>query len=89
MMSHQMLKDVFCGKKKLFKLNEVKFIHAPKYDEISVKSLYPKFIQLDGMNLYFPDKYAKGKQADREYMFNIANTLYPEQVEHLINHALS
>ena len=41
------------------------------------------------MKQYFPDKYSKGRQCDREYMFNIANTMHPRVVEELIDHALS
>ena len=77
MITYDMLKLVFAGKKKLLKLKEVKFIQTPKYDEISVKNLYDKFIDMEGMKDYFPDKYAKGRQCDREYMFNVANILYP------------
>lgn len=28
--------------------------------------------------LYFPDKFPKGRTPDREYMFNILNTLRPK-----------
>ena len=55
------MKAIFAGTKKLMKLKEIKFIQAPKYDEISVKNLYVRFIGLDGMKDYFPDKYAKGR----------------------------
>ena len=81
MCTHGFLKLVFEEKKKLYKLSDIKFIQVPKYDEISVKSLYEKFIELDDMACYFPDKYAKGRQCDREYMFNIANTLHPKIVQ--------
>ena len=72
-----MIKEIFCGEKKLMKLKEVKFITMPKYDELSVKNLYDKLIELEGMKQFFPSKYAKGRQCDREYLFNIANTLHP------------
>ena len=49
MITHAMLKDIFAGNKKLMKINDVKFIQAPKYDEISVKNLYNRFIKLEGM----------------------------------------
>ena len=62
------------------KLSEVKFISVPKYDEISVKNLYDRFKLLDGMAKYFPEKYAKGRNCDREYMFNVTNSKYPEVV---------
>ena len=39
------------------------------------------------MKFYFPDKYPKGRQCDREYMFNVANTLYEEVTTELIHHA--
>ena len=88
MMNKDWLKAIFAGKKKLFKRIKVDFIKVPKYDEISVKALYNKLITFENMHLYFPDKYAVGRQADREYFFNIANTLHPDVVKEIINHAL-
>ncbi len=44
-----MVKEIFAGEKKLLKLSEVKFISVPKFDEISVKNLYGKLLELDGM----------------------------------------
>ena len=81
-------KELFQGNKKLLKLSEVKLIAVTKYDELSVKNLYDNFMTLEGMKDFFPDKYPKGRQCDREYMFNIANTLYEEITNELINHAL-
>ena len=52
-------------------------IEVPKFDELSVKNLYDELLALDNMDLYFPDKYPKGRQCDREYIFNVANTLHP------------
>ena len=40
------------------------------------------------MDKYFPDTYAKGRVCDREYMFNVANTLHGGVVQELISHAL-
>ena len=78
---------IFKGKKKLLKLNEVKFVHVIKYDELSVKNLYDKFMTLEGFADYFPDKYPKGRVIDREYMFNIANTLHEDIVKEIIQYA--
>ena len=50
MLTHGFLKDVFEGKKKLMKLKEVKHIQFPKYDEISVKNLYGKFLKLEDIS---------------------------------------
>ena len=61
MFTKEFQKALFAGEKKLMKLSDVKLISAPKYDELSVKALYPIFIRLDGMKYYFPDKYSKGR----------------------------
>ena len=54
-------KEIFRGKKKLLKRKDVQFIKVVKYDELSVKGLYDKFMTLDGMIDYFPAIYPKGR----------------------------
>lgn len=81
-------KDIFSEKKQLVKKKHIHFIEVPKYDELSVKNLYDKFMSLGNVPVYFPDKYPKGRQCDRDYMFNIVNTLKPDMVEELIKHAV-
>ena len=39
------------------------------------------------MKFYFPDSYPKGRQCDREYMFNVANTLYEKITTEVVQHA--
>ena len=70
-------KDIFSEKKQLIKKRNVLYIIVPKFDELSVKNLYDKLLSLSDMKLYFPTKYPKGRQCDRDYMFNVANTLHP------------
>ena len=41
------------------------------------------------MEKYFPDQYASGRGCYRDYMFNIANTKYPDEVKELIEHAVN
>ena len=81
-------KEILSGKKKLLKLQDVKFISVIKYDELSVKHLYDKFLGLNGVKDYFPSQYAKGRQCDRDYMFNVANTLHNDVVKEIVEHAL-
>ena len=88
MFTKDFAKEVFSGRKRLLKMNEVKFVNVTKYEELSVKNLFDKFLTLDGMSFYFPDKYPKGRQCDRDYMFNVANTLYEQITQELIQHAL-
>ncbi len=38
------LRDVLSGKKKTFKVNELKLADVPRYPEISVKNLHPDVI---------------------------------------------
>ena len=81
-------KDIFAEKKILMKKKNVLYINVPKFDELSVKNLYDKLIKLDNMPKYFPDKYPKGRQCDREYLFNVANTLHEGVIQEYIDHAL-
>ena len=81
-------KDIFAEKKQLIKKKNVFYIDVPKFDELSVKNLYDTLLELDGMQSYFPDYYPKGRQCDRDYMFNIANTLHPGVVQEYIEFAL-
>ena len=66
---------------------EVRFCNPPAYDEIGVKALYEKIVKQQYMTKYFPDKLPKGRQMDRSYMYNIWNTVHPDQVMAVINHA--
>ena len=59
-----------------------------KFDELSVKNLYDGLMQLEGCLLYFPDSYPKGRVCDREYMFNVVNTLHEEIITEILQHAL-
>ena len=86
-MTKDHLKAVLQGKKKLLKIDQVKHCNAPKFDEIGVKALYDEIVKIPNMKLYFPDSYPAGKQCDRTYMYNVWNTLYPEDVKEVINYA--
>ena len=59
-----------------------------RIDEISVKKLYDDFMQLDKVKMYFPDSYPKSRVCDREFMFNVINTLHPDVVTRIREHAL-
>ena len=88
MFTKDFAKEIFQGKKKLLKESEKKGVKITKYDELSVKNLYEKFMTLPGFAEYMPAKYAKGRQCDRTYMFTVANTLHPGVVTKLLEHAL-
>ena len=46
-------------------MKDVTPCNAPLYDEIGVTRLYDKVVQIEGMAIYFPDKYPKGRKCDR------------------------
>lgn len=56
-------------------MKEVSFIKVPKYEELSVKLLYPQAMEDDEINAYLPDMRGKCKPLDRSFFFNILNTL--------------
>ena len=68
-------------------MHEVRFCNAPAYDEIGVKALYDKVIAQPGMAEYFPDKFPKGSQCCKTYMYNVWNTVHPEKVRAVLEYA--
>ena len=89
MLNKDFLRQILVEEKKLLELSEVHWIEVPKYEELSVKSLYPKFLGDDKMMTYFPDRLPKGRLPDRAYFFNLMNTVYPEYTQELIRVAQS
>ena len=62
---------------------------VPRFDELSVSGLYPKFKLEPKVNIYMPDQMPKGKSIDREYFFNVLNTVYEDRMTAMIAHASS
>ena len=86
-MNKDFLKAVLAGKKQLMKKNEVDYVTVPRYDELSVKTIFPMFAKDAEMMAYFPDQFPKGKGPPREYFFNILNTLHPDYLNQVMSHA--
>ena len=61
--------------------------NVPFYDELSVKNLWPIMKKDKEFMLFFPDQLPKGRLPDREYFFNILNTLNEPYVGQLVEHA--
>ena len=87
MINKDFFKQVFDGQKRLLGMNEVRRVNVPKYDELSVKNLWPTMSQDPEFMQFFPDVFPKGKIADREYFFNVMNTVHEEYTQALIRHA--
>ena len=79
--------NVLIGKKMLMKKNDVQKISVPHYDELSVKALWPQFKKDVEFTKYFPDSYLAGKGPPRQYFFDIMNTIYPDHLNQILEHA--
>lgn len=87
MINKDFLKQVFADSKSLLKRSDLRTIETPKYAEISVKNIYP-MVQRDPLLMkYFPDSLPKSREPDREYTFNVINTLKPGYMQDIIRHA--
>ncbi len=87
MINKDFLKQVFSEEKMLLGLNAVKRVNVPMYNELAVGKLWPEISQDPTFMRYFPDKMAKGRLPDREYFFNVLNTVHEVYVQALIKHA--
>ena len=67
------LKKLLKEEKKFFKKDDVNMVDVEAYDEFSVGKIYKDAVTLEGMAPYFPDKFPKGRQCNKKYMFNIFN----------------
>ena len=81
MLNKDFLRQILAEDKKLLELSEVHWIEVPKYEELSVKNLYPKFKDDKDMMAYFPDRLPAQRLPDRTYFFNIMNTTHPDYTQ--------
>ena len=65
MINKDFLKQVFANEKKLLKMSKLKPVNVPKFDEISVKKIWPMIKEDPDVLIYFPDEYPQGKEPDR------------------------
>ena len=86
-MNKDFLKLVLSGRKKMLKLSEVKRVHVPNYDELSVTAMMRDMANDPVFMLYIPDKLPKGRNCDRVYFFDILNTVHEDFLQALIKHA--
>ena len=87
MLNKDFLKEIFTEEKKLLRLDEVKRICVPLYDELAVIKLWPMMKSDQELMKFFSTKMAKGRVPDREYFLNVLNTFQGEYLQRLIRHA--
>ena len=81
------VRAVLRGEKKLLKISEKRSVNVPKYDELSVKNIFPKFKRDAEVMQYLMDEYPANRLPDRDYFFTVLNTVHPEHVRKMIEHA--
>ena len=57
------------------------------YDEVSVRKVWLFAKEDAALSFYFPDIYKKDRYPDRDFFFNVLNTLYPDYLKSVIQHA--
>ena len=87
MYNKDFLRLVLADSKNLLELKNVKFVHIPVFDELSVKKFWPMMKSDATFMKYFPDKLPKGRLPDREYFWNVFNTLNEDYVSELVRKA--
>ena len=71
----------------MFEMEEIRPKNIPKYDELSVKNIFPHLKADPEVMAYFPNQMAQNRWPDRTYMFTILNTLKPDYVQNIVLHA--
>ncbi len=84
MLNKDFIKLVLVEKKKLLSLSKVKNVHIPKYEELSVKKLWSLMHNVDDFMVYMPDPTPDGRLPDRQYFWNVLNTVNSEYVSQLV-----
>ena len=78
-----------CGEKKLLTMAELKPIAVPPHPELAVCTLYEEYANRAALAALMPPKIAKGRQLDKQYFWNCVNTMYPGEVQAMVEHANS
>lgn len=71
----------------LLPLTDVKHISVPHYPEMNIKHLFSHYKDDESLSKYLPSKFAKGRQVDRTFFFNVFNTIYPKELAKMISNA--
>ena len=75
MVNKDFIRQILQEEKELMELDSVRCVNMPMYDELSVKNIWPHVQGNPRIMRFFPDMLPKGRLPDREYFFNILNTL--------------
>ena len=83
------LKQILSGQKMVLLQKDVKAIKVPLYEELNVDKLWKHYHLDERLHKYLPDHVAKGRQVNRKWFFDLFNSLAPEVLQEIIDHAES
>ena len=75
MLNRDFMKQLLGEEKKLLELRAVRQCNVPRFDELSVKKFWPLMQPDANFMLYMPDPTPEGRLPEREYFWNVLNTL--------------
>lgn len=79
------MKDVISGKRKHFKIQQISYIQVPKFPELSPYNIIEKFnLKQNQLMLNYCPEIEKKEPYDREFFFNIFNTLNENMMQKMI-----
>ena len=81
------LKQLFAWKKQLIPRNQLRPIEVPHLDELSADSLIKDVMTIPDICKFFPEQKTPVNRPDRDFFFNIINTVDPDYLSALIRHA--
>ena len=86
-MTKDILKEVFAGRKHLIPRSQLRPIEVPKYDELSIVSLFADIMKEKDLAKFFPEQRTKADLPDRQFFFNVVKTTDPDYLAALLKHA--
>ena len=87
MVNKDHMRDILMEEKLFMPMKEVNPVTVPKWDELSVKNLWQHVQKVPAIMRYMPRKMPKDRLPCREYFFNVLNSLNPDYVKTIIEHA--
>ena len=78
------VKQLLAGRKKAFKLTDIRRIELPRYDELSIKVLLGMIHNDQAIRVYLRDDVSEDKPPSRSFLANIISTVYPRYLPHVI-----
>ena len=80
------MKEILSGERSYYKIQNIKWVTVPNFDECCPKKIIESknLKQQKEILQYCPEVYDRGYPKDREYFFNILNSIFPHSIEKMV-----